>query len=299
MYFIVVVETVASLLKKHFFLNSSLTKTTMGNNRVLVVVLSLSVLLIFVGFTVFRPVVEPVAPVVVAPPTPIQPASATVVSPISIKPGVITMAPTTTTIPGTAATVFEPVLSTQDKEVWKTPPFPEYALLNATSTGHKADVYLEDPSPYPNQPGKRLVTVWWQDVPETVDALYLVYDRARFNFDYQGTGLALYASKDKPEEEMGLVFSIFDMVTNPTNAVEGAILIYDKLGDPFKRKRFNVLDRFIIEFYVDSVSEATSLLRAASFFYVDNGVGNFLTLSPELIRQVPPRKYHPVLNAKE
>ena len=197
------------------------------------------------------------------------------------------MAPTTKTTPANASRVYEPLLPSAPSEDdwysfsddWTISPFPNYALLNASAPRYKVDIYLWNYL-YDH------ALIWWQDVPATIDAMYLVLDRERFKPKYQYPSI-LYSSSDRPDRYRSKTFSDDDMVTNPINPVEGAIRIYDKHGSVFKDT--GKLNVFGVQFDVDEAEGPRSILDAASIFYVDaNGKANFLTFPTEFIDGQPP-----------
>ena len=249
--------------------------------------LALIVAAVLVALIYTTPLIKPKATVTVERPPPVirmsslQPSSATVVSPMSVDPKPGAMAPTTLTTPANATKEYKPAVTTLDGRFWNMPAFPDYSIVPKTRPpGHRASLYADEST--------QMLTFLWQDVPMTVCALYFVYDRDRFHFGNKGgIGVTYYAGKDAPEEEKRSTFSVVDVVTNPQNPVEGAVLLYDKRGAMY---RFLLgLDRFLVEMPGQQFGGTQAFLSAVSFFYVDtSGQGNFLTL--DLIESAPPRR---------
>lgn len=210
--------------------------------------------------------------------------------PTMVMPASIAKAPTTLTTPNDALTVFTPVLTPETGSISSTlPAFPNYGMYDEIGNRrYNADVYVEVPKVAGGGPANRwYINVLWEDVPATVDALYFVYDRARFDFDWQGLGLLRYASQANPQVMHTLPFTVGERVTNPLNAAEGAVLLYDKKSSQFN-KVGSPLEILAMEFSVDSVAKADAFLGAVSFYYVENGKGSFLNMPRNYIRDRPP-----------
>ncbi len=226
------------------------------------------------------------------PPT-VQPSSATVVAPVAFPPSlpppeVLTMAPTTTTTPANAPRLFEPVLPRQlpapFSNDWTVAPFPDYALVDASAPRYPVDAYLYEEKL--TDVSRNLVALWWQDVPASIHAIYFLFDRARFKPMWQAPAV-IYSSVDEPRRNRSIMFSDADIVTNPSNPVEGAFRIYDKNGQFFKD--VGQLNHFSVKFLVNDAEGPRSILDAASILYVDsNGKANFLALPAGFIQQPPP-----------
>ena len=209
----------------------------------------------------------------------------------------VKMAPTTTTTPANAPKVYQSkvvdpvernsVETGKDEGWWIAPPFPDYTKVSTTRSPYKVHLFKETSPTY----GTNLfyITLWWKNLPATVDALYLVYDRARFDMERQVRVLIMWSSQNpsQPGKHQISMMPRDTMMTNPSNPVEGALLVYDKRGR--YTKDFGPFKHFAVEFNTIP-AEANAFLSAVSFFYVENGVGNFLPLPQTFIEGPSPAR---------
>lgn len=203
-------------------------------------------------------------------------------SAISADPTFGAMAPTTTTTPANASQVFEPLFPppASDGYDWTISPFPNYALWDKSAPKYKVEAYV-----YPRNIYSTSMVLKWEDVPATIDAIYLVVDRERFKPEYPEVTI-MYSSESNPQYFDGLFLGYANYVSNSANPIEAAMVVYDKHGGLYQGVQ-RIRD-FYLEFPVDEAKGPDSLLSATSLFYVDvNGTANFLANATDFMHENP------------